>query len=326
MPYKSKTGEQSRRGVAAWKIQRAYRAKRGNMKRTTSKGAYKKRPKNQFQKRRAPFVETKRRVHGIITALNKAVDGTPSTSYQDTVSGLIVPNNDAFTLLNLASYYRQSHGFLEHNTIGDSIYSKLLKLKMQLRFPEGSVMIVNPVRLFLITGWCTAPSTWTNNTSPTEAAATQTDLFSHITNQLKEYFDQREDFLRFREKNTSNVKILKWQGLTPNINKTIAAPPAQIDHEPDPTKPSVIRTVGAVPFVNRSFTWHTKRKMHLSEGTALATGNDAPLPDIQNLYPNNQWLPFAMIYNPEFARMRDSNNDDVNVTLAYNDIHYFTDS
>ncbi len=323
MPPYRKT---KKRQAAASKIQRAFRSNRGNMKKTSRRGAYRPGAKSTFQKRRAPFVETKRRVHGIMTALNAAQDGTPSANYQDTVSGLSVPNNDAFTLLNLASYYRASHGFLEHNTIGDSIYSKILKLKLQIRFPEGSDMIVNPVRLFLITGWCTAPTSFTNNTTITESAATQTDLFTHITNQLKEYFDQREDFLRFREKTTSNVQILKWQGLTPNINKTIAAPPAQIDHEPDPTKPSVIRTVGAVPFVNKSFTWHTKRKIHLSEGTALATGNDAMLSDIQNLYPNNQWLPFALIYNPEFERMRDANNDNVTVTVAYNDIHYYTDS
>lgn len=299
---------------------------KGAMKKTTARGAYKKARKNQMVKRRAPMVETKRRVHGIITSLNSAVDGTPSANYQDTVGGLSIPNNDAFTLLNLASYMRNSHGFLEHNVLGDSLFSKYLKLKLQIRWPEGMDMIVNPVRLYLITGWCTVPTAYTNNTTPTEGDATQTYLFAHITNQLKEYFDQREDFLRFREKTTSNLKILRWQSLKPNLNGAVSAVPGQIDHETDPTKPAVIRTVGAVPFVNRSFTWKTFRKVHLSEGTALATGTDAPNPDTQNLYPNNQWLPFAVIYNPEFARMRNADDDDVTATIAYNDIHYYTDS
>lgn len=296
------------------------------MMKTTAKGAYKKNRKAQMVKRRAPMVETKRRVHGVITSLNRAVDGTPSANYQDSVGGLSIPNNDAFTLINLASYMRNSHGFLEHNVLGDSLFSKYLKLKIQIRWPEGSDMIVNPVKLYLITGWVTAPAAYTNNTTPTEGAATQSDLFAHLTHQLKEYFDEREDFLRFREKTTSNLKILRWQSLKPNLNSAVAAVPGQIDVENDPAKPPNIRPTGAVPFVNRSFTWKTMRKVHLSEGTALATGNDATNPDIQNLYPNNQHLPFAVIYNPEFARMRNAQNVDTNVVMAYNNIHYYTDS
>ncbi len=292
-----------------------------NLKKTTAKGAYKKGAKKNFQKRRAPFVETKRRVHAQITGLNKSTGGVPSANYQDSIGGLTIPNNDAFTLLNLASYYRQSHGFEERNTIGDNIYSKYLKLKLQIRFPEGENQIANPVKVYFITGWCTAPMNLTNNTSLTEGLATQTDLFAHITNQLKEYFDEREDFLRFREKTTSNVKILHWKQIKPSLNTAIAAVPALLSNADDSN-----RTVGAPPMVNRSFTWKTMKKMHLSEGKALTTGNDAPNPDTQNLYPNNQWLPFAIIYNPEFARMRNVNNEDTEMTMAYNDIHYFTDS
>lgn len=293
-----------------------------NLKKTTKVGAYKQQAKKNFQIRRAPFVETKRRVHAQISSLNKSSVGVPSANYQDTLDGLFIPNNDAFTMLNLASYYRQSHGFEDHNTIGDSIYSKYLKLKIQIRFPEGSSQIVNPVKVYLITGWCTAPMNLTNNTAITEALATQTDLFAHITNQLKQYFDEREDFLRFREKTQSNIKILSWKQIKPELSQ-ISAPPAQVLTN---DSPQVIRTTGAPPMVNRSFTWKTMKKMHLSEGKSLATGNDAPSPDTQNLYPNNQWLPFAIIYNPEFARMRDVNNEDTKMTIAYNDIHYYSDS
>jgi hypothetical protein len=299
---------------------------KNNMKKTTKKGAYAKNKKKQMVIRTNPIMETKRRVHSIITARNFSTAGAASSNYQDTINGLSVPNNDAFTLLNLASFYRMSHGFLEENTIGDSVYSKRLNLKAQFRWPEGENMIVNPVKVYLITGWCSQPTGWTNNTTPTEGDATQTYLFAHITNQLKEYFDQREDFLRFRERTTSNLRISKWQKVTPNLKDAIAAPAGQIDHEADPTKPAVIRTVGAVPFVNRSHSWPINRKIHLSEGTALATGNDAPSPDTQNLYPNDSWLPFAVIYNPDFARMRNAADEDVTMTVAYNDIHYYRDS
>lgn len=320
MPPMRKT---KKRVAAATTIQRSYRAK-GNkpMTQTTAKGAYHKSKTKVMVKRRAPMVETKRRVHGVITSLNAATDGTPSANYQYSVGGLSIPNNDAFTMINLDSYYRNSHGFLEHNVLGDSLYSKYLKVKVQIRWPEGSNMIVNPIKLWLICGWVTAPLAFTNNTTPTESDATQIHLRAHITNQLKEYYDQREDFLRFREKTTSNVKILSKVQLKPDLRYAVAAVPGQVSLASDDS----IYSTGAVPFVNRSFTWTTMQKVHLSEGTDIVTGNDAPLPDIQNLYPNNQWLPFAMIYNPEFARVRNAKNEDVQIIMAYNDIHYYTDS
>lgn len=196
-----------------------------------------------------------------------------------------------------------------------------------MRWPAGTNMIVNPVKVYLICGWVTQPSGFTNNTSPTDQGATAVNLREHISDQVKEYFDSRSDYLKFAEKQTANVKIEKWISIKPDLNAAIAAQPGQIDVETDPTKPAVIRTTGAVPIVNRSYTWKTMRKVHLTHGTSLATGNAAPNPDTQNLYPNhNNWLPFACIYNPDFASMRNANNDDVEMTIFYNDIHYYTDS
>ena len=163
--------------------------------------------------------------------------------------------------------------------------------------------------------------------TPTDQGATAANLRAHITNQLKEYFDSRSDYLKFTEKQTANVKIEKWQNIAPDLNKAIAAVPGQIDVETDPAKPAKIRTTGAVPIVNRSHTWKTMRKVHLTHGTQTATGNAAPNPDIQNLYPNhNNWLPFALIYNPDYSSMRNANNEDVEMTVFWNDIHYYTDS
>lgn len=300
------------------------------MKKTSKKGAYKAARKRNFGIRRAPFVETKRRVHSEVAFQNSGSAGTPSLNYQQPITGLAIPNNDAFTLLDLASYYRNSHGFEDHNVIGDALYSKYLKLKLQVRWPEGTNMIVNPVKVYLITGWVTQPAGFTNNTTPTDQGATAVDLRAHISNQLKEYFDHQTDYLKFMEKQTANVKIDKWISLKPNLNGAIAAVPGQIGFPEDPTKPDgthVIRSTGAVPLVNRSYTWTTMRKVHLTHGTSLPTNTDAPNPDIMNLYPNhNNWLPFALIYNPDFERMRNRNNEDVEMTIAYNDVHYYTDS
>lgn len=307
-------------GGAVKKPARA-RANPKNMKKTTARGAYKKGAKKQMSKRLQPFVETKRRVHSHITALNASTVGVPSANYHDTLNGLTISNATAFTLLDLASYYRQSHGFQERNVIGDTIYSKWLKLKLTIKFPTGTNMIANPVKLYLITGWMTQPMGLTNNTATTEQLSTQAVLLAHIDEQIRQFFDEKADFLRFREKTSSNVTILSYRSLMPNNNAAIASPAAQTLKAD-----GSVRTLGAVPDVNRSFTWTTKRKMHLSEGKATATGNDAPSPDTQNLYPNNQSLPFAIIYNKDFASMRNPANEDTTCTILYNDIHYFQDS
>ena len=68
------------------------------------------------------------------------------------------------------------------------------------------------------------------------------------------------------------------------------------------------------------------RKVHLTNGTDLPTGTDAPAPDTQNLYPNhNNWLPFAIIYNPDFGSMRNAKNEDTEMVVYWNDIHYSFD-
>lgn len=315
---------------------RSYAAKPGrpkgskNLKKTTKLGAYNKTRKRNFQLRLNPFTETKRRVHSEVAFQNSGTAGTPSLNYQQPITGLSIPNNDAFTLLDLASYYRNSHGFEDHNVLGDSLYSKYLKLKAQFRFPAGTDMIANPVKIYLITGWVTQPAGFTNNTTPTDQGATAVDLRAHISNQLKEYFDHRTDYLKFMEKQTANVKIEKWIRIKPDLNSNIAANPGQIKWPEDITKPDIdpiIRSTGTVPIVNRSFTWKTMRKVHLTQGTSLPTNTDAPDPDIQNLYPNhNNWLPFACVYNPDYSSMRNAQNEDVEMTIFYNDVHYYTDS
>lgn len=298
-------------------------ANKKNLRKTTAKGAYKKNAKKNMRIRRAPFVETKRRVTSLVNANNQNADGTHSANYPDQIGGLTIPNDDAVTILHLDSFLRMSHGFQEHNMIGDAVYSRLIKMKLQFRFPEANNQLVNPCKIFLIQGWCTVPSAFTANTSPTESQATLPNLRSHIKDQLDEYFDQREDFLRFRELTTSNMKILSWKEIKPPRSQ-IPAPPAVVFN----SATGLNATVGAPPMINRSLTWKVNRKIHYSEGKAIAAGDGTTfVQDTQNMYPNQaSWLPFAIIYNPDFARMSNAAGTAQTMTVAYNDIHYYSDS
>ena len=292
------------------------------LKKTTTKGAYKKAAKKNFRKRRAPFVETKRRVTSLVNAQNVNADGSHGANYLNQIGGLTIPNDDAITILHLDSFLRMSHGFNEQNMIGDAVYSRLIKAKYQFRFPEGTNQLVNPCKVYLIQGWVTVPSAFTSNTSPTESAATLPNLRSHIQEQLKEYFDQREDFLRFRELTTSNMKILSWREIKPPRTQIPAAPSVIFN-----TDSELHVTVGTPPMINRSLTWKVNRKIHYSEGKEVAAGSGTTFThDIQNLYPNQSWLPFAVVYNPDFARMSNASGTAQTMTVAWNDIHYYSDS
>lgn len=301
---------------------RSIRANRKNLKKTTAKGAYKKGAKKNFQKRRAPFVETKRRVTSLINASNVNADGSHAANYLNQIGGLTLPNDNAITILHLDSFLRMSHGFLEQNMLGDAVYSRLVKAKYQFRFPEGINQLVNPCKVYLIQGWVTVPSAFTTNTDPEEAEATTATLRSHIDDQIREYFDQREDFLRFREKTTSNMKIISWKEIKPPKTQIPAVPGVVFNSETE-----LHQTVGTPPMINKSLTWKVNRKIHYSKGKALAAGDGVTFPqDTQNLYPNQSWLPFSVVYNPDFARMSNALGVAQTMTCAWNDIHYFTDS
>ena len=71
------------------------------------------------------------------------------------------------------------------------------------------------------------------------------------------------------------------------------------------------------------------RKLPLTEGKEVATYSV----DKQNLFPNNSWVPFAVVYNPDYESqlanilIEDGEVSQVqNIQFRYNDAHYFTDS
>ena len=116
-------------------------ATKRNMKKVSKKGAYNKSVKNQMSLRRAPIVETKQRVHSDIATLKGfpvKAPTVPATAgdIQPANFQSIIPTN-AYTLLPLKSFYRDTHGFEEWDVIGNNIFSKYLNARVQLRFPHN---------------------------------------------------------------------------------------------------------------------------------------------------------------------------------------------
>lgn len=302
--------------------------------------------------RRAPLVETKQRVHSDVAQIN----GYPVESAGNITNPLnwrsLAPD-DAFTNIPLRSWTRISQGFGENQCIGQSIFSKFLNFKLEVRFPDGkdilwpdgeggtltipNKMIEKPTKLYLVCGWITAPMNYplsddTSPSLPAQSDATQTALDAYITQQLKPFFDDDEDKLQFRPKQTTNIKIEKYVKISPNLDKAIGsqATPYQQWSNNLGENVNAIEPHGSIPDVYRSWSVKTNRKIPLTEGLETTFPVDK-----QNLFPNNSYVPFAVIYNPQYefqAENWKSNPETGKLTqiqvmeYRYNDAHYYTDS
>lgn len=314
-------------------------ARRGRkaMKKVSAKGAYNKGVKKQMMLRRAPLVETKDRTASDIAlrngfaireqTLNQAepacndwlTDGAP----QQPLNWRQIANDDAFTNVSLNAFLRMPKGLRNGEMIGDSITAKWLNTRLEVRFPQGEIyqkqpdvtptirhrnmMIQKNAKVYAIWGWVTKPASFPLETNdhvnlPTVASAvTQAILDNYIVNQVKPYFDDDIDKLSFRPRETMNVKIEKYVRLKPNLDNAIAtqATPVTSTH---PSPNSIMEATGSIPNVYRSHSFDINRKILYTEGEQPA--DPGPALDYENNFVNDSWLPFLIIYNPQFADMK----------------------
>lgn len=326
------------------------------MKKVSRTGAYKKTVKSQMVMRRAPIVETKQRVHSDVAQINGYPAGAPQSDHTNAVNPLnwrALPPDDAFTNIPLRSWTRVSHGFGENQVIGNNLFSKYLNFKLQVRFPDGSdisvpsiktpgtyvnvpnKMIEKPTKLFLVCGWITESLNYplVSDVSPSLPAQSSADgdaIANYITQQLKPFFDDDEDKLQFRPKQTTNIKIEKYVKISPNLDNAISTQ-ATPEHQFSDSSVNIIEVKehGSIPDVYRSWNTKTNRKLPLTEGKEVSI---YPV-DKQNLYPNNSWIPFAVIYNPDYqfqlANIKVAEGEVSSTQMMqyrWNDAHYYTDS
>lgn len=309
------------------------KANRKNMRKVRNfKQANKKGAKKQMMLRRQPLVETKQRVESDIAFVNghnTEHDWNNPLAYRP----LSVAN--AFTLIPLEVFTRQSQGFQEYQMIGSSITSRFLKTKFDFRFPHNNFVantsgaiidpglpgydpskrslnqiIENPCRLYLICGWVTSATNFplaNNMGGPTAGNATQNDLEQYIMDQLKPYFDDSSDKLSFRPKETTNIKIESYRRIKPNLTNAIASQAVPDTHYsttlPAPATGATVYGHGSVPNVHRTHNFKCPGKITYTLGQPAVPTDPAltpPQADTQNFYLNDNWLPFAVIYNPDF--------------------------
>lgn len=270
--------------------------------------AYKPKNKRKFMKKRQPFVETKS-----VTGEEQAIKAA-SISLLDPTDYLQLQTATAVTMLNPTSFLCMQQGIGEDQMIGLSVFSKYVKMKIQLKLPEGAYAIQHPCDLYLVHGWVKAPMGLTSFTTPTAQACTITDIKLHMLNHVKDFFDEREDKLRFIPRSNTNIKIKGYRRVKANRNSTLGVP-STIYH--NPTVSPGYKTAGANPIINQSVTWSPMRKIHYTPGTQVSTTLD-------NFFVNADWLPFCCLYNPTFASF--TSGTDYTIKVAHNDAHWYSDN
>jgi len=146
----------------------------GYLKKTTQRGAYKKGAKRNFQRRRAPFIETKSKTcEDLVVQFPGLVDRTEFRT-QDTA--VVHMNPHTFTMWH--------RGMEENEVIGNSCYAKYLKMKVGIRFPQSAFLLngqnkqipMTPQNYELIWGWVPNELGYTGNTNPKADEANINDI------------------------------------------------------------------------------------------------------------------------------------------------------
>lgn len=285
------------------------------------RGAYGRRAKKQFKNARRPFVEGKTRSLADVlkTGFSESA-GPPDTMELSTAfsgyGNTNVPLDDAYTNFQVSSFITHQQGLQDYQMIGQSIFVKYIKAKMQIQFPP-TFLLLKPAQLYLIHGWITTPPMWTDMTTPKAHEASRAQLNAHINERLKQYFNDKQDQLLFRPKSWNNgIKVLGHQKIVPDLQRQFSVP---ANHNVVSTAMS-----GAVPNVNKSCTWNVNRKIHYQPSTdAGETGT------VDFLYPNTSWLPFMCLYNPDYRHFHadDDGNDQGNrIRILMNNQIWYSDS
>lgn len=299
------------------------------LKKTTKKGAYKKSNKRNFQKRRAPFVETKQQTDVLVSLKSGNQTGTPSDTIRLTTEPLQILYGTAadpqeMTILPINSFMNMNPGLDQSSMIGNAIYSRYLKCKFEFQLPFGTNQIRHPCDMFLIHGFVTQPIGNSFHTTPTQLDYTRTNYNDHIKEQIEQYFNQRSDKLSYIPRKTSNLNILGYRKLKVKSSHNLGPDPNTI------STGTTIQNAGSHPVINMTCSWPTKRKIHYVKGTSAMTATP-----LDFYYPNYAWIPFAILYNPTAVEFNSAVTypsgtpgvaDPPDLFVRYNSIHYFSDS
>ena len=257
--------------------------------------------KKKFVKQRQGVVETKSRTHEEIASTSTHANNIPDpTTFHN------INFTKACQFITPTSFLSLNQGFGEMDMLGQTIFAKALKMKINIKMPHGQYAVNTPFNMYLVHGTVQAPN-WTGNTTPTAPTATRTNIQQYIESKVEDYFDEREDKLRFIPKTGVTVNIMGYKKILNDKNTNWLA---EAQAAPSPYK--------------KSITWQMNKKVKYEAGYPHpGSVNPVPTNHEVHFYPNYTPLPFVLIYTPQYAQLQASG---AAIGLAYNDCFWFTDS
>lgn len=261
--------------------------------------------KKAMVKSRARIVETKSRIQNEI--ITQGGGTIPDPTNFKALSGV-------FSFLPLHAWTFMEQGLAEDQMIGQSVFSKYLNAKVQVRMQGGANQITDrPFPMELICGFVQAPTNWTSFTSPTVNLALPSDMDAYVVARVSEYFNARKDKLAFIPKRASTIRITYRRRLEADQSKNNVLNP----------EAGVTNYEGHAPDIWCYPKWKMMRKINYERGNTVEAGSARP-----NFYPNYNQIPFMIIFAPNFDGPNGNSPIQPQETpqYAYNVSHYFTDS
>ena len=254
-------------------------------------------------KSRAPLVETKSRIQSEIALGTQLLNPKVFT-----------PMKTVFHLCPLHAYTCMEQGIGEHQMLGNSVFSKYLNAKVQIRFPGGQNLISDRhYPMELICGWVPSSMALSTFTTPQVNQASPSDITTFVVQRISEYFNARTDKLDFIPKHASNLRITYRRKIKPDLSKSTVGPASVYDQ------------AGHIPDVMLYPKWTTNKKISFEEGNTYGDGAGV---DRRNFFPNYSWIPFMVVYSP--MSQGEAGNSPLPEAkcprISYNVAHYYTDS
>lgn len=311
------------------------RANPKNMKKTTSKGAYKPNRKKQMVIRRAPVVESKKDERyewtgkGYIDAGPGLSVYTDNLLFRDLTIGDNPSGADPAVPQHLVgdiphTFLYRTQGFGATDMVGESVFVKYLKMKFEFKLPADSGLIHFPqCQMYLVHGFVNKSIDANEFTTPTLTALTRANISEYVIDQIDQYFENGNEPMRYQPKgrNFSSIKILGKKEIRWNKNKSIL---------PDPVRSGASATDqwGELPTKIVDCEWPMMKKVRYERGPQFspASGAQGSDPRQNNYFVNStDQLPFWAVYMPGGDNIIYGTETN-RIQFRHNDVCYYTDS
>lgn len=293
------------------------RGTRNRKKNTTRKN---KRPRRQAQKKFALPKPAKSVVNQLTNILETkkflGLDYNTSSNQweQANIEVGTLPIDSAGISFMPDSFYRMQFqsditGELATNCIeGTSLFSKYLQVKLQIDYPDGlEAPIQCPRPVEVIWGWVN-PLNFTDFTTPKIDEVTPAQIRDHTLDAIASEFNSATDPMEFHDKHKRRYNIIGRRKLKPDTRMSV------------PTRALTgSNSTGSSAKIHMNINFPMMKKVNYTRSTAK---DDLTLPHFA--YPNEAYLPFVFVYNPDFGMYDVSGVSPVSYKI--NDCHWFNDA